>query len=198
LPSSGISSRYVDNISSIDQLKPATRSDSRCRRSGMRVVRTPNITAAQIRRHSIFRFELEVKRSGQAWSGSQPNESCVSLRIQCRTIVIDEWFDRIRSGAEITLRRFWKTVHIKEESTGASPSLSFYTSVSNARPGEYQITLDHRTLKTPAGSRLVLPKERRLIAMLIANEWENQDEVLKQHALPLVGSRYKHNPMRRS
>jgi ATP synthase F1 complex assembly factor 2 len=25
-----------------------------------------------------------------------------------------------------------------------------------------------------------------LLALLIANEWENQDEVLKQHALPVV------------
>jgi ATP synthase F1 complex assembly factor 2 len=72
------------------------------------------------------------------------------------------------SGAEITLRRFWKTVHIKEEADG------------------FQVTLDHRNLKTPAGTKLVLPKDRRLLALLIANEWENQDEILKQHALPLV------------
>lgn len=73
-------------------------------------------------------------------------------------------------GAEITLRRFWKTVHIKEETDG------------------FQVTLDHRNLKTPAGTKLVLPKDRRLLALLIANEWENQDEILKQHALPLVSS----------
>jgi ATP synthase F1 complex assembly factor 2 len=35
---------------------------------------------------------------------------------------------------------------------------------------------------------LVVPKERRLLALLIANEWENQDEVLKQHALPVVSA----------
>jgi ATP synthase F1 complex assembly factor 2 len=73
-----------------------------------------------------------------------------------------------RPGAEITLRRFWKTVHIKEEADGLL------------------ITLDHRNLKTPSGTKLVLPKNRRLLALLIANEWENQDEILKQHALPLV------------
>ncbi|WWC72695.1 uncharacterized protein I206_106659 [Kwoniella pini CBS 10737] len=71
--------------------------------------------------------------------------------------------------AEVTLRRFWKTVHIKENESG-----------------EYQITLDHRALKTPGGSKLIIPTERRLIALLIANEWENQDEVLKQHALPVT------------
>ncbi|KAL7420828.1 hypothetical protein Q5752_004781 [Cryptotrichosporon argae] len=70
--------------------------------------------------------------------------------------------------AEATLRRFWKTVHVKEEADG------------------FIITLDHRNLKTPGGKKLVVPKDRRLLALLIANEWENQDEVLKQHALPLT------------
>ena len=50
----------------------------------------------------------------------------------------------------------------------------------------YIVTLDHRNLRTPGGTKLVIPKEKRVMAMLIANEWENQDEVLKQHALPLV------------
>jgi hypothetical protein len=31
-----------------------------------------------------------------------------------------------------------------------------------------------------------------LLAVLIANEWENQDEVLKQHALPTVRVRARH------
>lgn len=43
-------------------------------------------------------------------------------------------------------------------------------------------------MRTPNGTKLVIPKERRLLATLVANEWENQDEVLKQHALPLVGA----------
>lgn len=46
--------------------------------------------------------------------------------------------------------------------------------------------LDHRDLKTPGGAKLVVPKHRRLLALLIANEWENQSEVLKQHSLPVV------------
>lgn len=33
---------------------------------------------------------------------------------------------------------------------------------------------------------MVIPKERQLLAMMIAAEWENQDQVLKQYALPLV------------
>ncbi|WVR08706.1 hypothetical protein IAU60_005764 [Kwoniella sp. DSM 27419] len=71
--------------------------------------------------------------------------------------------------AEVTLRRFWKTVHIKQEESG-----------------DFAITLDHRALKTPGGAKLNVPKDRRLLALLIANEWENQDEVLKQHALPVM------------
>ena len=77
-------------------------------------------------------------------------------------------------GAEITLRRFWKAVNIKEGEDG------------------FQVLLDHRNLKTPSGTKLVIPKDRRLLALLIANEWENQNEILKQHALPLV--RHPHTP----
>ncbi|KLT40605.1 ATP12-domain-containing protein [Cutaneotrichosporon oleaginosum] len=72
--------------------------------------------------------------------------------------------------AEHTLRRFWKHAHVKEDPEG---------------PG-FLVTLDHRPLKSPAGTKLVLPKDRRLLAALIAHEWENQDQVLKQHALPLT------------
>ncbi|KGB77504.1 ATP synthase mitochondrial F1 complex assembly factor 2 [Cryptococcus deuterogattii R265] len=71
--------------------------------------------------------------------------------------------------AEHTLRRFWKTVNI-----------------SSTLSDGFLINLDHRALKTPFGAKLEIPKERRLLAALIANEWENQDEVLKQHALPVT------------
>ena len=48
------------------------------------------------------------------------------------------------------------------------------------------VTLDNRNLRTPSGVKLVVPKNRKLLAILIANEWDNQDEVLKQHALAMV------------
>ena len=48
------------------------------------------------------------------------------------------------------------------------------------------VTLDNRALKTPSGETLILPHKKRLAAALIANEWENQDKVLKPHALPMV------------
>jgi ATP synthase F1 complex assembly factor 2 len=54
------------------------------------------------------------------------------------------------------------------------------------RLGHYLVTLDARELKTPGGKKLVIPKERRLLALLIANEWENQSAVLKQHSLTVV------------
>jgi len=71
--------------------------------------------------------------------------------------------------AEVTLRRFWKTVGIMEQPDGS-----------------YHITLDGRPLKTPSAARLSIPSDRKILAVLIANEWENQSEVLKVSGLPLT------------
>lgn len=46
--------------------------------------------------------------------------------------------------------------------------------------------LDKRTLKTPGGVQMVIPKERLPVALCIADEWENQKNVLKPHTLPMV------------
>lgn len=70
--------------------------------------------------------------------------------------------------AENTLKRFWKTVGIDIRNDGIA------------------VTLDKRALKTPSGNTLLLPKEKRLAATAIANEWENQEIFLKQHALPMT------------
>lgn len=113
--------------------------------------------------YPIVRDNQPEMGRGKAWTCLESDKSYVDLVLRQRIA------DR-PPGAEITLRRFWKTVHIKEEEDGLL------------------ITLDHRNLKTPSGTKLVLPKDRRLLALLIANEWENQDEILKQHALPLVSS----------
>jgi ATP synthase F1 complex assembly factor 2 len=93
-------------------------------------------------------------------------------------------------GAEVTLRRFWKTVNIKEEANGGSlvRPLGHVDRVTDKRVGDFLVMLDSRNLRTPGGAKLVIPRDRRLLALLIANEWENQDEVLKQHALPVVSS----------
>ena len=76
----------------------------------------------------------------------------------------------IRTGAEATLTRFWKTVNLQEQGDTLA------------------VTLDSRPLKTPAGKPLFLPHSKRLAATLIVTEWENQRNVLKSHALPMVWS----------
>jgi len=46
--------------------------------------------------------------------------------------------------------------------------------------------LDKRTLKTPQGTQLALSQKQLPLALLIADEWENQTDVLKPHALPVT------------
>ncbi|KAG2158416.1 uncharacterized protein EDB93DRAFT_1077117 [Suillus bovinus] len=70
--------------------------------------------------------------------------------------------------AEATLKRFWQTVGISKRDDGLT------------------VTLDMRALKTPSGNTLLLPRNKRLVATLIANEWENQETLLKPHALPVT------------
>ncbi|KAJ3757173.1 hypothetical protein EV360DRAFT_46608 [Lentinula raphanica] len=70
--------------------------------------------------------------------------------------------------AETTMQRFWKTVGLEGRKDGIA------------------ITLDKRALKTPSGHTLLLPHNKRLVATLIAAEWENQKTVLKPHALPMT------------
>ncbi|KAI0059075.1 ATP12-domain-containing protein, partial [Artomyces pyxidatus] len=70
--------------------------------------------------------------------------------------------------AEVTLKRFWRTVGIED------------------RGDALAVTLDQRPLKTPSGNHLLIPQSKRLVATLIATEWENQDTVIKPHALPMT------------
>lgn len=73
-------------------------------------------------------------------------------------------------GAETSLKRFWKTVDIEQHEAG------------------FTVTLDKRPLKTPSGNKLHIPHDKKLVATLIAGEWENQQTLLKPHALPIVRS----------
>ncbi|KAL7414610.1 hypothetical protein BDY24DRAFT_28855 [Mrakia frigida] len=70
--------------------------------------------------------------------------------------------------AEKTYGRFWKAVNIKHTPEGI------------------QILLDARPLRTPGGKPLLIPSNRAPVAFLIANEWENQKQILKNHALPMT------------
>ena len=50
------------------------------------------------------------------------------------------------------------------------------------------VTLDKRPLKTSGGKLLEIPKSKPLLATLIAYEWDNQEKLIKPHALPLVST----------
>ncbi|KAJ7285696.1 hypothetical protein C8J57DRAFT_1285565 [Mycena rebaudengoi] len=69
---------------------------------------------------------------------------------------------------EATKKRFWKDVTV------------------GRREDSYTVMLDHRTLKTPSGNILLLPPNKSLVATLIAAEWENQQTLVKPHALPMT------------
>ncbi|KAI9136979.1 hypothetical protein BKA69DRAFT_71704 [Paraphysoderma sedebokerense] len=68
----------------------------------------------------------------------------------------------------IQLNRFWKNVNLEDADSG------------------FKIKLDSRPLKTPNGNTLVVPKNKPLLANLIAAEWDAQEKVLKPNSLPLT------------
>ncbi|CUA72463.1 ATP synthase mitochondrial F1 complex assembly factor 2 [Rhizoctonia solani] len=70
--------------------------------------------------------------------------------------------------ANVTLKRFWKKVDVAENN------------------GLLTVTLDKRALRTPEGAKLEIPNSHRLLASLIAIEWENQEKLIKPHALPMT------------
>ncbi|KAJ7063162.1 hypothetical protein C8F01DRAFT_1131778 [Mycena amicta] len=70
--------------------------------------------------------------------------------------------------AETTMKRFWKTVSV------------------GRHQDSFTVLLDNRPLKTPSGNLLLLPPKKSLVATLVATEWDNQDTVLKHHALPMT------------
>ncbi|KAJ7694221.1 hypothetical protein B0H17DRAFT_1058254 [Mycena rosella] len=69
---------------------------------------------------------------------------------------------------EATKKRFWKEVKV------------------GRRQDAYTVMLDHRALKTPSGNTLLVPPQKSLVATLVAAEWENQETLLKPHALPMT------------
>lgn len=77
--------------------------------------------------------------------------------------------------AERLKSRFWKTVTLQPPST---------TSCSSAEG--FQILLDNRAIRTPSGQPIIIPRERELLAACIAQEWSEQDQVLKPHTLPFT------------
>ncbi|KAG7452687.1 ATP12-domain-containing protein [Guyanagaster necrorhizus] len=88
-------------------------------------------------------------------------------RLQSTASVIDGPPVTETNRAESTMKRFWKDVGIEK------------------RRESFTVTLDRRALKTPSGNTLLLPGNKMLIATLVATEWDNQDKLLKPHALPI-------------
>ncbi|CAE6491476.1 unnamed protein product [Rhizoctonia solani] len=70
--------------------------------------------------------------------------------------------------ASVAPKRFWKKVDVAENN------------------GFLTVTLDKRALRTTEGAKLEIPNSRRLLASLIAIEWENQEKLIKSHALPMT------------
>lgn len=89
----------------------------------------------------------------------------VSKQLRHKLIYLLEW---CLLGAEATLKRFWKIVGIGKKGK------------------DFTVTLDNRPLKTPSGNTLLLPEDKKLLATLVAHEWETQETLLKPHALPMV------------
>jgi ATP synthase F1 complex assembly factor 2 len=50
----------------------------------------------------------------------------------------------------------------------------------------FVITLDGRKLKTPDGHIVIIPHNKKTLALLVAAEWEAQEKVLKSYSLPLT------------
>ncbi|KAJ1547331.1 ATP synthase complex assembly protein atp12, partial [Nowakowskiella sp. JEL0078] len=67
----------------------------------------------------------------------------------------------------VDIRKFWKTVSIREFDGG------------------YSVTLDGRNLRTPLGNVVWFPNNQKIMAVMVAAEWETQDKILKSNSLPL-------------
>ncbi|KAJ2808018.1 ATP synthase mitochondrial F1 complex assembly factor 2 [Coemansia guatemalensis] len=66
------------------------------------------------------------------------------------------------------IRRFWRDVSVGE------------------RDGDYVVLLDKRPIKTPDGKLMRIPQGQRVLAWLVAGEWESQKEILGAHSLLLT------------
>ena len=72
------------------------------------------------------------------------------------------------------MQRFWKDVHLAFETP------------SNGDDEHFVVQLDRRNLRTPGGAKLAIPADRPLLACLIAQEWDEQTQLIKPHSLPLT------------
>ncbi|QPG74265.1 hypothetical protein FOA43_001590 [Brettanomyces nanus] len=75
----------------------------------------------------------------------------------------------VSNKLEKTLARFWEKVRCEESLDG------------------FKIQLDGKTIKTPLGYELTIPKEKQSLAFLITNEWKSLPNLqVKPYLLPLT------------
>lgn len=73
------------------------------------------------------------------------------------------------SKLEKTMSKFWETVGLNENGN------------------HLHVQLDDKTLRTPLGQQLVLPKSRQTLASLIVSEWKNLPDLnIKSYLIPLT------------
>lgn len=75
--------------------------------------------------------------------------------------------------AEKSMKRFWKDVSIAYREPEDDDE-------------HFLVQLDKRSVRTPGGHVLQVPGDRPLLACLIAQEWDEQTQVVKPHSLPLT------------
>ncbi|KAJ3073238.1 ATP synthase complex assembly protein atp12 [Podochytrium sp. JEL0797] len=68
----------------------------------------------------------------------------------------------------LVISRFWKKTFAEESEDG------------------FRIKLDGKPLKNPEGTVIVIPKENRILATMVAGEWEEQERLLKSSSLPMT------------
>lgn len=78
------------------------------------------------------------------------------------------------SRAEKTMSRFWKEVTLAYQPATADAADAFV------------VQLDKRSVRTPGGQVLRVPWNRPLLACLVAQEWNEQTQVVKPHSLPMT------------
>lgn len=97
-------------------------------------------------------------------SSSSPVQRCFATSRPSASTASDT------SKAAAQMRRFWKDVSLHTEH----------------EQGHHEVKLDKRSLRTPEGQLLKVPGENKLLASLIVHEWNEQNKVIKSHALPMV------------
>ncbi|KAG8759630.1 ATP synthase complex assembly protein atp12 [Serendipita sp. 396] len=97
-----------------------------------------------------------------------PSRQCASKLQAYATAANDAPPITQSNRAQTSMKRFW-------ESAGTVQG-----------DGYIEVVLDGRPLKTPDGNKLRVPSQKKVLATLIANEWDTQETLLKPHALPLT------------